>query len=240
MIAAQRLGASPPKVLKYANSGDVTGDKSRVVWYGALASMRTADSGAGAKFALSDNERAELLKIARASVESAVRDRKAYEPVAPSSDVLLQERGVFVTLTKKGELRGCIGYVSPIRPLYMAVRDVAAYAALRDSRFPPVKPEELRDLQYEISVLSPFQHVLKPETVRVGEHGLLIRQGDREGVLLPQVPVEQHWDRRTFLEQASEKAGLSADAWQDGATDVFTFTALVFSEHDTKDARERH
>lgn len=240
MIAAQRMGASPAKLLNYANSGDVTDDKSRVVGYGALAFLRGGQSRGEAKLVLNDSERAELLRIARASVESAVRDRKAYEPEVSSSPALVQERGAFVTLKKQGELRGCIGYVSPIRPLYLTVRDVAAYAALRDTRFSPVKPEELRDLEYEISVLSPFQQVLKPETVRVGEHGLLVKQGDHEGVLLPQVPVEQHWDRRTFLEEAAVKAGLPMDAWQDAATDLFTFTALVFSEHDTRNAQKRH
>lgn len=232
MIAVQHLGSAPPKLLKYANSGDVTGDKSRVVGYGALAFLRGAQPTGEASLVLNDAERAELLRIARASVESAVRDRKAYEPPIPSSPALVQERGAFVTLKKHGDLRGCIGYASPIRPLYLTVRDVAAYAALRDSRFSPVRSDELRDLEYEISVLSPFQHVMKTEMVRVGEHGLLVRQGDHEGVFLPQVPVEQHWDRRTFLEQAAVKAGLPGDAWQDAATDLFTFTALVFSEQD--------
>jgi hypothetical protein len=231
MIAAERLGAPAPRLLKYANSGDVTSDRSRVVGYAALVFFRTTGASAERKFSVAAAERAELLRIARQSVETAVRERKAYQPPAPSSANLAQARGVFVTLTKNGELRGCIGYTSPRFPLYLAVRDVAAYAALEDPRFAPVRPDELSKLQYEISVLSPFRHVLKTETVRVGEHGLLIKQGDREGVLLPQVPVELRWDRRTFLEEVSRKAGLPHDAWQSPATDLFTFTALVFSDH---------
>jgi AmmeMemoRadiSam system protein B/AmmeMemoRadiSam system protein A len=240
MIASERLGGGAPQLLKYANSGDITGDKSRVVGYGAIAILRAGNSPQELKFTLSDSERAELLRIARVSVETAVREHKPYQPDTPSSVSLLQERGVFVTLKEHGELRGCIGYSSPIYPLYMAVRDVAAYAALRDPRFPPVKLEELPKLEYEISVLSPFRHVLKTDTVRVGEDGLLVRRGGREGLLLPQVPVEQRWNRQTFLEQASEKAELPSDAWQDPATDIFTFRAIVFSDHDVNRAREKH
>jgi AmmeMemoRadiSam system protein B/AmmeMemoRadiSam system protein A len=240
MIAAERLGGSSPRILKYANSGDVTGDKSRVVGYGALAIFRGSPDAGVTRFALTEAERAELLKLARLSVEAAVRDRKTYQPSSPSSTSLLQERGVFVTLTSHGQLRGCIGYTSPSYPLYLAVRDVAAFAAVQDPRFPPVRPGELSDLQYEVSVLSPFRHVLDTKNVQVGEHGLVIKRGQEEGVLLPQVPVEQKWDRNTFLQQASLKAGLDSNAWRDDATDVFTFTALVFSDHDSNATRERH
>jgi len=235
MIAAQHLGAAPPKLLKYANSGDVTGDKSRVVGYSAIAFVRSAKATSASRSdeqILNDTERRELLSIAHLSVEKAVREHKAYEPPTPSSNNLLQERGAFVTLTKNGELRGCIGYTTPNFPLYLAIRDTAALAALRDPRFPPVKPEELARLQYEISVLSPFHHVLDTKEIRVGEHGLLLKRGSEEGLLLPQVPVEQQWDRDTFLEEVSLKAGLPKDAWRDDRTDLFTFTALVFSDRE--------
>lgn len=229
MIAAERLGASAPRLLKYANSGDVTGDKSRVVGYSAVAFVRDTQTPPAEKITLSGAERAELLKIARTAVEMKVREHKDYEPPRPQSANLLQDRGAFVTLTRRGSLRGCIGYVAPFQPLYLAIRDVAISAAVHDNRFPPVKADELSQLEYEISVLSPFHHQLDPRRVRVGEHGLLIKRGNAEGVLLPQVPVEQHWDRDTFLDQASLKAGLSPRAWQDAETDVFSFTALVFS-----------
>jgi len=231
MIAAEQLGANQAKILKYANTGDVTGDRSRVVGYGAVAIFQSPGGRSVApQISLNERERAELLKIARTSVEMAVRQDQLYELAAPASGSLVQERGAFVTVKKSGELRGCVGYVSPVKPLYLTVRDVSALAALRDTRFPPVRPAELGELEYEISVLSPFQRVLDVKQIRVGEHGLLIRRGDNEGVLLPQVPVEQGWDAKTFLEQACLKAGLSRSAWQDKDTDIFLFSALVFSE----------
>jgi len=152
-----------------------------------------------------------------------------YPPATPSDQALLQERGVFVTVTKKGELRGCIGYVMPLKPLYQAVAEVARAAALEDPRFPPVTAKELDQLEYEISVLSPFRRLLDVKQIEIGRHGLLMRQGSKEGVLLPQVAVQQHWDRHTFLEQAALKADLPAQAWRDDDTDIFTFSALVFS-----------
>ena len=228
MIAAERLGATRADVLKYANSGDTTGDRSRVVGYSAVVLSRSPDRPAPAETSLNDSERRELLQVARRSVEAAVK-QTAYAPPTPTDQVLLRERGAFVTLTKKGELRGCIGYVMPLKPLYQVVAEVARAAALEDSRFPPVTANELDQLEYEISVLSPFRHLLDVKQIEIGRHGLLMRQGSREGVLLPQVPVEQHWDRRTFLEQAALKAGLPPQAWQSDDTDIFTFSALVFS-----------
>ena len=230
MIAAERLGATRAQVLKYANSGDTTGDRSRVVGYSAVVLSRSPDRPAPTELSLSDSERRELLEVARSAVEAAVK-HTAYTSATPSDQALLQERGAFVTLTKKGELRGCIGYVMPLKPLYQAVAEVARAAALEDSRFSPVTAKELDQLQYDISVLSRFRHVLDVKQIEIGRHGLLMRRGPREGVLLPQVPVEERWDRRTFLEQAALKAGLPAQAWQDEDTDIFAFSALVFGQH---------
>jgi len=230
MIAAERLSANRAKLLKYANSGDVTGDRSRVVGYSAFALYKAAPTSSTAPpFTLTPKEKQELLSVARKSVETAVRERKSYEPAAGST-ALQQDRGAFVTITKNGELRGCIGYVSPMQPLIETVRDVAALAALRDIRFPPVTAAELGELQYEVSVLSPFRRVLDVKEIRVGQHGLLMRNGGYEGVLLPQVPVEQGWNRKTFLEETARKAGLPASAWKDDDTDIFLFSALVFNE----------
>jgi AmmeMemoRadiSam system protein B/AmmeMemoRadiSam system protein A len=231
MIAAERLGATQAEVLKYANSGDTTSDRSRVVGYGAVVLARASGRPPGpVEFSLSDSARRELLEVARRSVDAAVK-HTAYAPATPSDQTLLQERGVFVTLTKKGELRGCIGYVMPIKPLYQAVAEVAVAAALQDPRFPPVTTKELDQLGYEISVLSPFRRVLDIKQIEVGRDGLLMRRGSNEGILLPQVPVDEHWDRNTFLEQAGVKAGLSPKAWQGEDTDIFTFSALVFGRH---------
>jgi AmmeMemoRadiSam system protein A len=145
--------------------------------------------------------------------------------------VLNQERGAFVTLLKSGELRGCIGYTSAAKPLYLAVRDTATLAALRDSRFQPVSASELPQLEYEISVLSPLRRVLDIRQIKVGQHGLLMKNGAYEGLLLPQVPVEERWDRQRFLEETCAKAGMRSGCWKDENTDIFMFTAVVFGEN---------
>jgi len=144
MIAAERLGATEAKLLQYANSGDTQGDRSRVVGYGAVALVKGAGGAKSeAAFSLTKAEEDTLLTIARKSVETAVRDGKQYECSTGGLATLEQERGAFVTLTEHGQLRGCIGYVSPLKPLYLAVRDVARFAAVRDTRFMPVTAKEL-------------------------------------------------------------------------------------------------
>jgi AmmeMemoRadiSam system protein B/AmmeMemoRadiSam system protein A len=232
MVAAERMGANRAEVLKYANSGDVTGDHSRVVGYSADVFVK-APHGEGAEppFSLNEKEKHELLALARKSVETMIETREAYDPPASASEALNQERGAFVTLSEAGQLRGCIGYTSAAKPLYLTVRDTATLAAMRDPRFPPVSLSELPLLEYEISVLSPLRRVMNIEQIKVGQHGLLMKNGSKEGLLLPQVPVEQHWDRQQFLEQTCRKAGMSTDCWKDPDTDIFLFTAVVFSEH---------
>jgi AmmeMemoRadiSam system protein B/AmmeMemoRadiSam system protein A len=232
MIYAERLGANQARVLKYANSGDVTGDHARVVGYSADIFVKAAGKKAAeTSFSLTDPEKRELLALARKSVEYVVKQREVYVPPASASATLNQECGAFVTLTVAGNLRGCIGYTSAIKPLYLTVRDTATHAALHDPRFQPVSVSELPQLEYEVSVLSPLRRVTDIEQIKVGEHGLLMKNGDSEGLLLPQVPVEQGWDRQTFLEQTCRKARLSADCWKDEETDIFSFTAVVFNEH---------
>jgi hypothetical protein len=231
MIAAERMGANQAILLKYANSGDTTGDHSRVVGYSSWALVKTQNQRAAQPaFSLGSHEKSELLALARKSVEYAVTERKAYEPAAPASESLNQERGAFVTLKKSGELRGCIGYTSAMKPLYMTVRDTATLAALRDTRFQPVSAFELGQLEYEISVLSPLRRVRDIRDIKVGEHGLLMKNGNYEGLLLPQVPVEEKWDRQTFLQETCRKAGMAANCWKDENTDIFMFTAVVFGE----------
>jgi AmmeMemoRadiSam system protein B/AmmeMemoRadiSam system protein A len=232
MIAAEHMGANQAQVLKYANSGDTAGDHSRVVGYSADVFVKTQGrKSAETPFSLSDQEKSELLALARKSVEHAVTNRKSYEPPASSTEALNQERGAFVTLKKEGQLRGCIGYTSAMEPLYRTVRDTATLAALRDPRFPPVSVAELPQLQYEISVLSPLRRAVDIHQIQVGQHGLLMKNGDNEGLLLPQVPVEQKWDRETFLEETCRKAGMNSSCWKSEDTDIFLFTAVVFGEH---------
>ena len=231
MIAAERMGANQAVVLKYANSGDITGDHSRVVGYSADVFLKTqGGKTVEPQFSLTGHEKNELLALARKSVEYAVRERKAYEPSASASEVLNQERGAFVTLRKSGELRGCIGYTSAAKPLYMTVRDTATLAALRDTRFQPVSASELPQINYEVSVLSPLRRVLDIRQIKVGQHGLLMKNGAYEGILLPQVPVDERWDRQRFLEETCVKAGMHPGCWKDENTDIFMFTAVVFGE----------
>ena len=231
MIYAERMGANKAEVLKYANSGDTSGDHSRVVGYSAdlfVKSTHTAD--AVPPFSLTDAEKTELLSVARKSVEYMIQKNEPYAPQASTSETLNREYGAFVTLTEGGALRGCIGYTSPVKPLYMTVRDTATLAALRDPRFPPVTAQELPQLDYEISVLSPLRRITNTEQIKVGQHGLLMKNGDSAGLLLPPVPVEQKWDRLTFLEQTCRKAGMDPNCWKDEDTDIFSFTAVVFNE----------
>ena len=231
MIAAERMGANQAVVLKYANSGDITGDHSRVVGYSADAFLK-APSGktVDPQFSLTSREKSELLALARKSVEYAVREKKPYETTVSASEVLNQERGAFVTLRKSGDLRGCIGYTSAVKPLYMTVRDTATFAALQDPRFPAVSASELPQIDYEVSVLSPLRRVLDVRQIKVGQNGLLMKNGAYEGLLLPQVPVDEKWDRQRFLEETCAKAGMRSGCWKDENTDIFMFTAVVFGE----------
>ena len=232
MIYAERMGANQARVLKYANSGDVTGDRTRVVGYSADVFVKAhREKAADAPFSLTDKEKAELLALARKSVEYAVEVGEPYAPDANADEILNQERGAFTTLMEAGKLRGCIGYTSARTPLYMTVRDTATKAALDDPRFQPVSAAELPRLEYEISVLSPLRRVTDVDEIKVGEDGLLMKNGRYEGILLPQVPTEQGWDRETFLEQTCRKAGMASDCWKDEDTDIFMFTAVVFGEH---------
>jgi AmmeMemoRadiSam system protein A len=134
----------------------------------------------------------------------------------------------FVTLTKNGRLRGCIGYTEAVAPLFKVVQECAVSAGTEDPRFPPVSSRELPSLRFEISVLTPLVPIL-PGEVEVGRHGLMVAQGRMRGLLLPQVPVERGWDRETFLDQTCVKAGLPPSAWRHGAT-LRAFTAEVFGE----------
>jgi AmmeMemoRadiSam system protein A len=176
---------------------------------------------------LDERERKELLGIARATVEAYVRERRV--PGLPDHSGKLDAPGAaFVTLKIKGRLRGCIGYTEPVEPLCKVVQECAVAAATEDPRFSPVSPAELPSIDIEISVLTPLVPI-RPEEVEVGRHGLMVSQGGRRGLLLPQVPVELGWDRETFLDQTCVKAGLPTDAWRRGAT-LQAFTAEVFGE----------
>ena len=174
----------------------------------------------------SKDERALLLRLAHESILSALEKRDI--PLDPPTAHLAELRGAFTSLYLHGELRGCVGYVLPVSPVYRAVADTARAAAFEDTRFYPLTQQEAPDLQIELSILSPPRPI-PAESVEIGRHGLLISMAGQRGLLLPQVPVEHHWDRITFLEQTCRKAGLPLDAWKKGAT-IEAFTAEVFGE----------
>jgi hypothetical protein len=231
MIAAERMGANQAMVLKYANSGDTSGDRTRVVGYSADIFVKAPNAKAvETPFSLSERDKSELLAIARKSVEMAVGEHKEYQPEASLSEALNQDRGAFVTLREGGELRGCIGYTSATKPLYRTVRETATLAALRDPRFRAVQASELPKLEYEISVLSPLRRVMDVQQIKIGQDGLLMKNGNNEGLFLPQVPVEQKWGLQKYLEETCGKAGMEANCWKDANTDIFKFTAVVFGE----------
>ncbi len=217
--AARRLGAGRTQVLAYDNSGRVTGDMSNVVGYTAV----TVSDGPGGSDALTPQDKASLVEIARGSVAAAVR-REALPPMPELTPALMRKQAAFVTLRSGGELRGCVGAVFATQPLAQQVRE-SALAASRDTRFPPLSAGELRRLDYEVSVLSPLTPLDDPESLVIGRDGLMLVQGDWHGVLLPVVAVEQGWDRKTFLEQVGVKAGLGRDAWRQPGTLLFSFSA---------------
>jgi len=143
--------------------------------------------------------------------------------------------GAFVTLRKFGRLRGCIGSLDGSRPLDEAIREAAISAALHDPRFPPLSLGELPDVKIEVSILSPLQRLRSLDDLRVGEHGIMIRRGEQRGLFLPKVAVEHNLDREAFLSRCcKEKAGLPSDAWKDPETEVYIFTADVYSEDDSR------
>jgi uncharacterized protein len=174
----------------------------------------------------SQEERGLLLRVAHESIVSALENRAI--SLDPPTAHLAEARGAFTSLYLDGNLRGCVGYVLPVGPVYRTVAEGARAAAFEDTRFCPVTLDEARNLQIELSILSPPRPI-SPEEVEVGRHGLLVTAGFRRGLLLPQVPIEHHWDRITFLEQTCHKAGLPTNAWQQGVT-IEAFTAEVFGE----------
>jgi AmmeMemoRadiSam system protein A len=174
----------------------------------------------------SADERTQLLRLAHESILSALEAREI--PLDPPTPHLAEPRGAFTTLYLHDRLRGCVGYVLPISSVYRAVADTARAAAFEDNRFYPVSLAEASDLKIELSILSPPQPI-KPEDIEIGRHGLLIGMHGYRGLLLPQVPIEHHWDRDTFLDQTCRKAGLPPDAWRKGAI-IEGFTAEVFGE----------
>ena len=180
---------------------------------------------------LSQEQRQQLLRIAREAIEATHAGRRAEVDLATVDPELSRPSGAFVSLhTRDGNLRGCIGSIQAVAPLCQAVSSSAVNAAFRDPRFYPVTPEELRELQIEISVMSPIEPVAEIDTIEVGRDGLIVSRGGRAGLLLPQVASERGWDRETFLTQTCVKAGLPPDSWRSPGCRIEKFSAEVFGE----------
>ena len=180
---------------------------------------------------LTTNDKKFLLNLARQVLQARINHQEI-SINKPDSMVLDICCGVFVSLHKNQELRGCIGYVRGIKPLKEAVQEMAVSAAFEDPRFPPVEQQELEDLEIEISVLSPLKSVTDMKVIEIGRHGLIVEKGIHRGLLLPQVATQYNWDAKTFIEQTCIKAGLPADAWKEKDTRIQIFSAEVFSEAD--------
>ncbi len=179
-------------------------------------------------FQLTESEQLLLLRIARNAVLSYLSGETPRLPEPPAG-VLSEPRGIFVSIHKRSELRGCIGNVHPVGPLYRSAAECAIAAAVGDPRFMPMTKAELHQVEFEISVLSALEHVENTQQIEVGKHGLMISKKSSRGLLLPQVASTYGWTRERFLQETCRKAGLRADDWQDGAT-IHCFSALVFSE----------
>ena len=251
LLYAKDKGSEEIEVLKYANSGDVTADKRRVVGYlSAAIYANHAESGrekmdktpplkelGGSipvdnenKDILSEKQKKRLLEIARKTIDEYVNNGRKLD-LTEDDPLLLKNMGAFVTIHKQGNLRGCIGNIIGLQPLYLTVRDMAIEAATDDPRFLAVSPDELREIDIEISVLSEPERVEDVNEIKMGVHGVIVKKGFGSGVFLPQVAIETGWTREEFLSNlCAHKAGLSPDAWKDKNTELLSFTAQVFGE----------
>ena len=230
MLTAAALGARHAKILAYANSGDVTGDRQAVVGYLSAAFYKKdggSDKKVGVDLGLTEEEKRILHTIAREAIESQL-DGKPLPPLPPLTPTLEEHRGAFVTLNKNGRLRGCIGLIQPVKPLAASVQEMAVAAAFQDPRFPPVTKEEWPSIDIEISALTPFKEIQDLSEIQVGTHGLYIQKGPYSGLLLPQVATEYGWDREEFLKQTCVKAGLHPMAYKDPDTKIYIFSADIF------------
>ncbi len=238
LFLSKDMGYSNLEVLKYTTSANVTNKKIKGIWtVGYLSSVISGivplemNNGGESKM-LSQAQRQRLIKIARDSIRVYLETGKKLA-VSETDPLLQKEMGAFVTLNEHGQLRGCIGNLIGTQPLYLTIRDMAVEAAVKDPRFEPVGQNELKNIEIEISVLSPMEKIDSADKIQLGKHGVLVKKGFRSGVFLPQVATETGWPKEEFLSNlCAHKAGLAADAWKDKSTEIYIFTAEVFSEKD--------
>jgi len=225
LLTAEKLGYDSLEVLKYANSGDTYGDKSRVVGYLSAVIYKKEEARM-----LNDVRRKRLLQIARESISSYLAENKR-KKFDEKDGVLNEDLGAFVTLSEFGELRGCIGNMVGRGPLYQTVADMAIEAATGDPRFSRLTASELKNVNIEISVLSPLKRVKSHQDIKIPGHGVLVKKGFSSGVYLPQVAEESGWNKEEFLTSlCGQKAGIDPSAWKDPSTELYVFKAEVFGE----------
>jgi len=213
------------KKIAYKNSGDVPeGDKKRVVGYWAIVVNRNKTD-----IRITAEDKLALLKLARESITRYLIHTKN-ETTVPGSSVIMKEHlGAFVTLKKEGKLRGCIGRFDPSTPLYQTITEMAVAAATHDSRFEPVKTNELDQVEIEISILTPLNKIESIDEIQPGKHGIYIKKGIFSGTFLPQVASETGWTKEEFLGHCSrDKAGIGWDGWK--TAELYTYEAIIFGE----------
>jgi AmmeMemoRadiSam system protein B/AmmeMemoRadiSam system protein A len=241
MVAARALGATRGRAVSYANSGDLAvGDLDRVVGYGAVvfsAGKPGVDThvlelppATAQALPPTSADKKQMLALARETIRRYL-DTNSIPLARGFSPAMERPLGVFVTLRKHGELRGCIGQMTPDRPLRILVGRMALAAAFEDTRFDKVRANELKDIDFEISVLTPFKEVSGPGAIVVGRDGVLLQTDRHSAVFLPQVATEEHWTRDEMLDNLCMKGGLATGCWRAGAK-LSTFQADVFKEGD--------
>jgi len=211
--------------LRYATSGDKSGDYAETVSYASLLFRDEPDY-------LNEEEAGRLLTIARTTLENTMKSQKTALFTPPEDQIterMKVQKGMFVTLMEKGELRGCIGHMEGEQPLYQEAAQTVLLSALRDRRFEPVRPEEVKDIEIEISILCPMKAVPSWKEIMLGRDGMVLSKRNRQALFLPQVALEQGWNIEDTLSHLCLKAGLNADDWKSGCA-FQTFTAQVFGE----------
>ncbi len=221
--------------VEYKNSGDIKyyGDKSRVVGYYSLAVVNESNNKiekAITEEFLNTDDKKKLLFLARTTIETYLETGGLFKPeTSEYSPALLKKAGAFVTLHKKGKLRGCIGRFDAEEPLYKIVQEMAIASATRDYRFTPVSKTELPEIDIEISVLTPLRKIQSIDEIVLGKHGIYLKKGMQSGTFLPQVATDTKWTLEEFLGHcARDKAGIGWDGWKDA--EIYVYEAIVFSE----------
>lgn len=224
--------------IQYKNSGETCGDRKSVVGYQSIVfssgkPIKSAPQDEKEEtFVLTDKDKKDLLRIARNTIEEYINNNNIPGIVTEGfSETLLTKCGAFVTLHKHGALRGCIGRFKPDDPLYKVIQNMAVSSSTRDKRFPKVTSKEIKDLEIEISVLTPMKKIESIDEIQLGKHGIYIKKGHMSGTFLPQVATDTKWTKEEFLGHCSrDKAGLGWEGWKNA--DVFIYKAIVFSEKD--------